>query len=174
MEERFSVQYGCRIDPAGSAAIRLTDGPSRLSFVLSKKIRNNSDIFKCPHTQSVNPLPFRIPGIYFSISDTRIANLLAFRKKQYVWFLLSRRQNFKSRFQARAFFKFIVEFLWHAEVGTLLKLHFQTSLFNFNGLLNIRFHDGFHFNDFLNAGEANLPRRLDVLRLLDENPLRIP
>jgi hypothetical protein len=66
------------------------------------------------------------------------------------------------------YFEILQEGSW-----SLSKLHFQTGFFHFDGFIYIGFHDGFPLNYFSNIGEADLARRLHVLRLLNENALGI-
>ncbi len=55
------------------------------------------------------------------------------------------------------------------EFRSLLKLNFQTGLFDFNGCMNIGLQNRFQLDYFANTREPDLARGLHMLRLLDQN-----
>src|SRR5580704_2680816 len=58
------------------------------------------------------------------------------------------------------------EFLRHLESRWLLQRHLQTGLLHFHGLVDVGFERAFQLDNVVHTLEADLPRRLHVLRLL--------
>ena len=79
------------------------------------------------------------------------------------------RQCAESSFQGRGSIQFSLKLSGHREFCGLFELHFQSGLFRFYGLIDVRLYDRLQLNDFAKIGEPNLTRCLYVLGLLDKN-----